>query len=391
MFMEVWTMANEKKWQLDLGEYIRQGEPAQAEKSESWQIAIGLQQVDGLETSDYLLATAKDHIEGKIDIKEAQRRIVSYYEAADQRQYFENDTAEADIVSSRITELLGENTFQFSSVEFQNIHKRLFTGIIDHAGMWRTYNISKAEWVLNGKSVVYAPWQSIRDTLDYDFEKERVFSYGSLTLEEIIQHLASFTSGIWQIHPFCEGNTRTTAVFILKYMKTFGLSIDNEAFKNHSWYFRNALVRANYNDLQNNVHATTNYLEHFFENLLLGTNHELKNRYLHIDFDDWQQSTDAQSATDHIHTILLLIIVVIFHFLWPTTQNMFFFLDIFTSTKPADIITFLTSSAFNGSMFGIIFSQCLFGSPGSLITANLPFIFSVRYTSIKHFSKSRQK
>lgn len=132
-------MANEKKWQLDLGEYIRQGEPAQAEKSESWQIAIGLQQVDGLETSDYLLATAKDHIEGKIDIKEAQRRIVSYYEAADQRQYFENDTAEADIVSSRITELLGENTFQFSPVEFQNIHKRLFTGIIDHAGMWRTY------------------------------------------------------------------------------------------------------------------------------------------------------------------------------------------------------------------------------------------------------------
>lgn len=300
MFMEVWTMATEKKWQLDLGEYIRQGEPAQAEKSESWQIAIGLQQVDGLETSDYLLATAKDHIEGKIDIKEAQRRIVSYYEAADQRQYFENDTAEADIVSSRITELLGENTFQFSPAEFQNIHKRLFTGIIDHAGMWRTYNISKAEWVLNGKSVVYAPWQSIRDTLDYDFEKERVFSYGSLTLEEIIQHLASFTSGIWQIHPFCEGNTRTTAVFILKYMKAFGLSIDNEVFKNHSWYFRNALVRANYNDLQNNIHATTNFLEQFFENLLLGTDHELKNRYLHIDFDDWQQSTAVQSATDHI-------------------------------------------------------------------------------------------
>lgn len=300
MFMEVWTMANEKKWQLDLGEYIRQGEPAQAEKSESWQIAIGLQQVDGLETSDYLLATAKDHIEGKIDIKEAQRRIASYYEAADQRQYFENDTAEADIVSSRITELLGENTFQFSPIEFQNIHKRLFTGIIDHAGMWRTYNISKAEWVLDGKSVVYAPWQSIRDTLDYDFEKERFFSYDGLTLKETIRHLSSFTSGIWQIHPFCEGNTRTTAVFILKYMKAFGLSIDNEVFKNHSWYFRNALVRANYNDLQNNIHATTNFLEQFFENLLLGTDHELKNRYLHIDFDDWQQSTAAQSATDHI-------------------------------------------------------------------------------------------
>lgn len=278
-------MVNEKKWQLDLGEYIRQGEPAQAEKSEFWQIAIGLQQVDGLETSDYLLATAKDHIEGKIDIKEAQRRIASYYEAADQRQDFENTTAEADIVSSRITELLGENTFQFSPVEFQNIHKRLFTGIIDHAGTWRTYNISKAEWVLNGKTVVYAPWQSIRDTLNYDFEKERVFSYGSLTLKEIIQHLASFTSSIWQIHPFCEGNTRTTAVFILKYMKTFGFSIDNEAFRDHSWYFRNALVRANYNDLQNNIRATTKFLEQFFENLLLGADHELKNRYLHINFD----------------------------------------------------------------------------------------------------------
>ena len=277
-------MDEKKKWQLDLNEYIRQGEPEQVEKSEAWQIAIGLQQVDGLTTSDYLLNTAKDHIEGKIDIKEAQKRIYSYYEEQSERKEVEKDTEEADIVSARITELLGEKTFQFSPAEYQTIHRRLFDGVFSYAGQFRTYNITKKEWVLNGNTVIYASWESIRDTLDYDFSTEKQFSYEGVSLSETIRHLAKFTSDIWQIHPFCEGNTRATAVFIIKYMKTFGLNVENEAFKDHSWYFRNALVRANYNDLKQGIHATTKFLEAFFSNLILGTEYELKNRYLHVEY-----------------------------------------------------------------------------------------------------------
>lgn len=168
-------MDEKKKWQLDLNEYIRQGEPEQVEKSEAWQIAIGLQQVDGLTTSDYLLNTAKDHIEGKIDIKEAQKRIHSYYEEQSERKEVEKDTEEADIVSARITELLGEKTFQFSPAEYQTIHRRLFDSVFSHAGQFRTYNITKKEWVLNGNTVIYASWESIRDTLDYDFSYENIW------------------------------------------------------------------------------------------------------------------------------------------------------------------------------------------------------------------------
>ena len=283
-------MSEEKRWQFELEEYIRQGEPERTEKSEAWQIAIGLQQVDGLNTSKYLLDTAKEHIEGRISIEEAQNRIQSYYEERTDRIDFESETKEADIVSTRITKLLGEKTFQFSPVEWINIHYRLFEGIFEHAGEIRTYNITKKEWVLKGDTVIYASWNSIKDTLEYDFNNEKQFSYEGLSLKESIKHLVKFTSDIWQIHPFCEGNTRATAVFIIKYMRTFGLDVDNDAFKMHSWYFRNALVRANYNDLKNGIHATTKYLEMFFGNLLMGTKFQLKNRCMHVDFVDEQNN-----------------------------------------------------------------------------------------------------
>lgn len=288
-------MSEEKRWQFELEEYIRQGEPEQAEKSEAWQIAIGLQKVDGLKTSAYLLDTAKEHIEGKISIDEAQKRIQSYYEQRMDRKETEDETKEADIVSSRITQLLGEKTFQFSPAEWMMIHRRLFEGVFDHAGKIRTYNIMKKEWVLKGDTVIYASWNSIKDTLDYDFRTEKEFSYEGLTLNESIKHLVKFASDIWQIHPFAEGNTRATAVFIIKYMKTFGLKVDNDAFKKHSWYFRNALVRANYNNLKNGIHATTKYLEMFFSNLLMGTDYELKNRYMHVDYIAEQNNTESQS------------------------------------------------------------------------------------------------
>ena len=290
-------MSEQDRWQLELSEYIRQGEPERAEKSAAWQTAIGLQAVDGLKTSSYLLETAKEHIEGNIDIAGAQRRIQSYYKEQKNRQAVETGTMEADIVSARITELLGEKTFQFSPAELQSIHKRLFTGVFDHAGQFRTYNITKNEWVLGGDTVVYSSWESIRDTLDYDFSQEKQFSYDALSVPGSIKHMAKFASGIWQIHPFCEGNTRATAVFIVKYLKSFGFAVNNDVFAVNSWYFRNALVRANYNNLQKGIHATREFLEKFFENLLLGTQHELKNRYLHVDYkadDASPQSANAE-------------------------------------------------------------------------------------------------
>lgn len=277
-------MSEDHKWQFDLEEYIRQGEPDRAEKSRAWKTAIGLQDVDGLKTSAYLLETAKDHIEGKIDIVTVQKHIRSYYEERKDRNEAEADTMEADIVSARITELLSEKTFQFSPAEWQVVHRRLFTDVFDHAGQFRTYNITKKEWVLNGDTVYYASYDSIKETLDYDFMQEKEFSYEELSAMETIKHFAKFTAGIWQIHPFCEGNTRSTAVFIIKYLRTFGLKIRNDVFAENSWYFRNALVRANYNDYHNNIYASTEYLERFFENFLLGYNNELKNRYLHVDY-----------------------------------------------------------------------------------------------------------
>lgn len=277
---------SDNKWQFELEEYIKQGEPGKVEKSEAWQTAIGLQAVDGLNTSAYLLDTAKEHIEGNISIDEAQKRIQSYYEQRSDRVDIENDTKEADIVSARIAKLLGEKTFQFSPAAWLTIHRRLFEDVFSHAGQIRQYNITKKEWVLNGDTVIYADCHSIKDTLDYDFATEKQFSYEGLSIDASVKHLAKFASDIWQIHPFCEGNTRATAVFMIQYMKTFGFRVNNDAFEKNSWYFRNALVRANYNDLQKGVHSTTKFLEMFFGNLLLGINYELKNRYMHIDYVD---------------------------------------------------------------------------------------------------------
>lgn len=290
-------------WQFDLEQYIRQGEPGKTEKTYAWKTAIGLQAVDGLKTSAYLLQTAKDHIEGSITIDTAQRRIESYYQSRENRREAEQETEEADRVAARIAKELSEKTFQFSPAEYLMIHRRLFLGIYDHAGKLRPYNITKQEWVLHGETVLYAAADSIKATLEYDFQTEKQFSYQGLTLQESVKHLAKFTSDIWQIHPFCEGNTRTTAVFIIKYLKTFGFDIENDAFSDHSWYFRNALVRANYNNLKEGIHATTEYLERFFNNLLLGTNYELKNRDLHVGALKETQSANSDDSKCNICTL----------------------------------------------------------------------------------------
>ena len=262
-------------------EYIRESEPAKRDKGYAWHTAIGLQAVDGLKTSEYLMRTAVRNIEGEISFEEAEALLKTYYEENPARDAADR-TEEADRVSARIAALLSERAFSFTPNEYLSIHKKLFTGIYPHAGRIRDYNITKKEWVLNGGTVLYGSATELRATLDYDFSEEQKFSYKGLSMDEIIHHLAVFVSRLWQIHVFGEGNTRTTAVFFIKYLRTLGFQVTNDIFAENAWYFRNALVRANYNDLKNGIHETTEYLELFLRNLLLDEKHPLHNRALHI-------------------------------------------------------------------------------------------------------------
>lgn len=275
-------------YELDFEEYIRNSEPAKKEKTYAWSTAIGLQQVDGLTPSKYLFETAKRNIDGEISVAEATSIIDSYYESKVHRSNDDDErTEEADKVSSRIAQILSEKSFNFSPSYLIALHGRLFAGIFKFAGKIRDYDISKKEWVLDGDSVMYGAAFELKAALDYDFEQERHFSYKNLTLEETVKHITFFVSRLWQIHAFGEGNTRTTAVFTIKYLRSLGFNADNELFAENSWYFRNALVRANYNNLQKGIHENQEFLEKFFRNLLLGEHNELKNRFLHIRAKDF--------------------------------------------------------------------------------------------------------
>ena len=262
-------------------EYIKESEPNKRDKRYAWHTAIGLQAVDGLKTSEYLVHTALRNIEGEISFEEANALLQTYYEENPACEA-EDRTEEADKVSARIAALLSEKAFSFTPGEYLSIHRKLFSGIYSHAGRIRDFNITKREWVLDGATVLYGSATELRATLDYDFSEERQYSYRNLTMDEIIRHLAIFVSRLWQIHVFAEGNTRTTAVFFIKYLRTLGFDVTNDIFAEHAWYFRNSLVRANYNDLKNGIHETTEFLELFLRNLLLDETHPLHNRTLHI-------------------------------------------------------------------------------------------------------------
>ncbi len=263
-------------------EYLKESEPDKAYKGYAWSTAIGLQAVDGLKPSKYLIDTAIQNIEGKITMKEAQSLIDSYYKEKPYHLFDDERTEEADKVSFHIAEILSETAFSFSPNEYISIHRKLFQGIYKHAGKIREYNITKKEWVLDGASIMYGSASELRATLEYDFSQEKEFNYKGLSVNGIIHHLAIFISRLWQIHIFGEGNTRTTAVFFIKYLRTLGFSTINDVFAENAWYFRNALVRANYTDLQKGIHETTEYLEVFLRNLLLNEKNELHNENLHI-------------------------------------------------------------------------------------------------------------
>lgn len=282
---------------LNFDEYIRQGEPAQREKAEAWRMAIGLQAVDGLKVSDYLRETAKKNIEGDISVDEAREMVKQYYITKTTHDEDDANKEEADKVSGNISKLLQTDSFTYSVTGFASIHRFIFEGVFKHAGSFREYDISKKEWVLRGDSVMYGRWQDLRLAIDYDLDQERRFDYASLNKDQIIEHIARFISGLWQIHPFREGNTRTTALFTIKYLRMLGFSINNDLFANHSWYFRNALVRANYRNIAKGIEYEPVFLIRFFRNLLLGENNTLRNRYMMINPPEEWKMPDSELTT----------------------------------------------------------------------------------------------
>ena len=298
---------NIKQLYLDFDEYIRQGEPEKKDRAEAWRVAIGLQAVDGLKTSEYLQKTARRNIEGEITIDEARELVKEYYIKKTAHDNGDEDKEEADLVSGNISKLMQTDAFTYSVAGFAAIHRAIFEGVFKHAGRFRDYDISKKEWVLRNDSVLYGRWQDLRMTVEYDLEQERQFDYTALSKDQMIEHLAKFVAGLWQIHPFGEGNTRTTAIFTIKYLRSLGFSVNNDMFEHYSWYFRNALVRANYRNVQKGINAEPIFLVRFFRNLLLGETNELKNRYMIINPpEEWKdtESTPTSTPTSSAHDML---------------------------------------------------------------------------------------
>ena len=271
-------------------EYLRQGEPSQKESAENWKTAIGLQAVDGLQPSAYLIDVAKRNIEGEITLDETRKLIDSYYQSKTVRTPKDEEEEEADKVSANIAKILASKTFAFNTNGYVSLHRRIFEGVFKHAGEIRQYDISKKEWVLEGDSVNYLNWEDLRRALDWDIEQEKNFQYKGLSDDEKIGHIAKFVSSLWQIHAFREGNTRTTAIFTIQYLRSLGYKANNEMFAKHSWYFRNALVRANYRNILKDIDYSPIYLVRFFRNLLLGESWVLKNRCPHIHFIEEQKA-----------------------------------------------------------------------------------------------------
>lgn len=296
-------MANYKEGYLDFEAYERAKEPHTRQKASAWRTAIGLQDVDGLKVSDYLRETAAKHIEGDITIDEARDMIRDYYVSKTAHDQQDEDTEEADKVSANITKLLNEQSFSFTAGEFLNIHRHIFEGVFKHAGEIRPYDISKKEWVLRGDTILYGRAEDIRMALEYDIDQERQFIYKGLSTDEMIEHICHFVSLLWQNHPFREGNTRTTAVFVIKYLRSCGFHVDNDLFAENSWYFRNALVRANYRNMAKGIDPDSSFLNKFFRNLLLGEHNELKNRYMLINPpEEWKRENNKVESSDRPST-----------------------------------------------------------------------------------------
>lgn len=297
-------MAYEDRYKA-LEQYLTAGEPTEQERARNWSIAIGLQDVDRLKPSEFLLQQAKANIEGRISSEEVGRRIEEYYQQKSVREKAEADgTLEADKVADRINLLLAERAFTFSPAELTRIHRFLFTGVLPKAGCYRDYNISKNQWILDGESIEYGSAGSLTELLTFDFAEEKKYNYSEHTAVEAINHIVRFISSIWQIHAFGEGNTRTTAVFLIKYLRSFGFDVNNESFANHSWFFRNALVRSQYENIPKGIHRTFEPLERFMNFAVFGIPADFRNRTLHIRWKEPLRQNDASEGAKRQNDVL---------------------------------------------------------------------------------------
>lgn len=262
---------------------------------------VGLQEVDGLKNSSFFNEESNKYIEGEIGLDELEKLISSYYKS---KPSLSDRCEEADKISIRIAKLLSNDSFSLSLKQILSIHSYLFSGINESAGAFRPFNISKKEWVLNGESLIYGDFHDLELALEYDLSKERKFDYSLLNQEEIIDHLSLFISSLWQIHAFNEGSTRTTAVFFIKYLRFLGYDVNNDAFAKSSWYFRNSLVRANYNNLPQGITEDRSFLKLFLRNLLLGEKNELRNRDLHVQERTRQENIKPISKQSKVLSLL---------------------------------------------------------------------------------------
>lgn len=297
-------MAYEDKYK-EFEQYLTSGEPGMEERARNWSMAIGLQDVDRLKPSEFLLQQAKANIEGSLSSEEVGKRLEEYYSQRSVREKAEADgTFEADQVANRINILLAEKAFSFSPMELSRIHGFLFKGVLSHAGQLRTYNITKEQWILDGDTIGYGSAGSLTELLTYDFNEEKKFDYSTVSSVEAIRHIMRFISDIWQIHAFGEGNTRTTAVFLIKYLRSFGFDVNNESFEKHSWFFRNALVRSQYENIPKGIHRTFEPLERFMNFAVFGIPADLRNRTLHIRWEESKHQNDVLETTKRQNDVL---------------------------------------------------------------------------------------
>lgn len=266
----------------EFDQYFEQPNPSCREKAAAWKTTIGLQAVDGLHPSQYLLQEAKRNIEGEVSIDELRKNLYSYYVRKAARGENDPPTEEADKVSANISQYLSKRTINFSVPGFLLTHRAVFNGVFPFAGEIRTCNLTKKEWVLNGDTVYYMDYDDIMAGLDYDLGREKKFRYSGLSAADRLAHLADFTAGLWQIHAFREGNARTIAVFMNQHLRSMGFEVNNNLFADNSWYFRNALVRAVYRNVKINIDPEPKYLIRFLGNLLYGENNAIKSLYLLI-------------------------------------------------------------------------------------------------------------
>ena len=274
---------SEKELDSSINDYIETETPNNYVKQQEWDMAIGLQEVDNLKPSKYLEKLLQENVTGEKTIYEVEKELKEYYVEKEKNNEVNHNELECDLVSTRIVELLQENNFELSIDYLKYVHKYLFQDIYEFAGEFRKVDFSKHERILNNDSVAYGDHKLLEQSLDYDITLEKNKNYNEMNIVDVINNITDFSSSIWQIHPFREGNTRTTAIFIEKYLVSLGYNVDNTLFKDKSVYFRNALVRSNYFNNYLNIKEDNSFLIKFYENLLLGKNNNLHSRDLIVE------------------------------------------------------------------------------------------------------------